>query len=365
MAAKQRSTEPITAAADGSALGNPGPAGWAWYVDERTWRAGGWPHGTNNMGELQAVLDLLRATADEPERELHILCDSQYVINCITRWMQGWKRKGWKKKDGKPVLNRDILEALDAALAGRRYTFEWVKGHAGHPLNEAADERARAAATAFRDGREPDQGPGFGAGPAGPADSAGPARSSGAGNAVAGTEGRGAGAPEVEAPLALFEEPSGATTSSAAGDRTPAPASAGEGEGRPAAAPGPAGAPERAERSPAGEPGLEELRALEAELAGAAVYADPARLESLVAPELTWITWRGKLTDRATALRYPEKAFGLEGEPEVVRVERAGERAGLVISRIPARGGRVLRSSLWRAEAGGWVLAHRQDTPAL
>ena len=133
----------IVAAADGSALGNPGPAGWAWYVDDNCWRAGGWPHGTNNMGELMAVLDLFKSTAHMPEEPLHILCDSQYVINSVTKWMPGWKRKGWKKSDGKPVLNLDLLKEIDAALVGRKYTFEWVKGHAGHDLNEAADDRAR------------------------------------------------------------------------------------------------------------------------------------------------------------------------------------------------------------------------------
>lgn len=150
----------ITAAADGSALNNPGPAGWAWYVDDSCWAAGGWPSGTNNRGELQAVLDLLEQTAATDE-ELHVLCDSQYVINVITRWMAGWKRKGWKKADGKPVLNQDLVKALDEAMTGRRVTFEWVKGHAGHELNEAADQRARAAATAYRDGTTVDAGPGF------------------------------------------------------------------------------------------------------------------------------------------------------------------------------------------------------------
>jgi len=67
----------ITAAADGSSLGNPGPAGWAWYVDEDTWDAGGWPQGTNNLGELTAILRLLEATAETGE-ELHILADSQH-----------------------------------------------------------------------------------------------------------------------------------------------------------------------------------------------------------------------------------------------------------------------------------------------
>ena len=150
----------IIAAADGSSLSNPGPAGWAWYVSDDIWAAGGWPHGTNNMGELMAVLDLLRSTAhrDEP---LTILCDSQYVINSLTKWLPGWKRKGWKKGDGKPVLNVELMKDLDKELRGRDVTFEWVKGHAGHRMNEAADERARAAATAYQQGREPDAGPGF------------------------------------------------------------------------------------------------------------------------------------------------------------------------------------------------------------
>ena len=154
----------ITAAADGSALGNPGPAGWAWVVDDDQWRAGGWPRATNNQGELMAVLDLLHATAPRANEALHVLCDSQYVINSVTQWMPGWKRRGWRKADGKPVLNRELLEQLDEALDGRQVSFEWVKGHAGHPLNEAADDRARAAATAFQAGRDPDHGPGLSGG---------------------------------------------------------------------------------------------------------------------------------------------------------------------------------------------------------
>lgn len=151
----------LTAAADGSALGNPGPAGWAWVVDGEQWRAGGWPRATNNQGELMAVLDLLHATAERAHEPLHVLCDSQYVINSVTQWMPGWKRRGWRKADGKPVLNRELLEQLDTALAGRDVRFEWVKGHAGHPLNEAADQRARAVALAFQAGIEPDRGPGL------------------------------------------------------------------------------------------------------------------------------------------------------------------------------------------------------------
>lgn len=151
----------ITAAADGSALGNPGPNGWAWYIDDANWAAGGSPHGTNNQGELQAVLELLRATSVVAGEKLVIECDSRYVIDSVTKWMPGWKRKGWRKSDGGPVLNRDLLEGIDVELRGRDVSFTWVKGHAGHPLNEAADLRANAAATAYQRKQEPDRGPGF------------------------------------------------------------------------------------------------------------------------------------------------------------------------------------------------------------
>ena len=150
----------ITAAADGSALGNPGPNGWAWYIDDANWAAGGSPHGTNNQGELRAVLELLLATAGTDEKLL-IECDSRYVIDSVTKWMPGWKRKGWRKSDGGPVLNRDLLEGIDEAIRGRDVEFSWVKGHAGHPLNEAADERANAAAKAYQQKQEPRRGPGF------------------------------------------------------------------------------------------------------------------------------------------------------------------------------------------------------------
>ncbi|WP_193083626.1 ribonuclease H family protein [Brevibacterium aurantiacum] len=150
----------IIAAADGSALGNPGPAGWAWYVDDDCWHAGGWKESTNNRGELMAVLDLLNSTADAGE-DLKVFCDSKYVINALTKWMPGWKRKGWKKADGKDVLNKDLLEQLDSALKGREVEFEWVKGHSNHAMNEAADDRARAAATAYQKNSTVPSGPGY------------------------------------------------------------------------------------------------------------------------------------------------------------------------------------------------------------
>ncbi|WP_277062984.1 ribonuclease H family protein [Schaalia cardiffensis] len=153
----------ITAAADGSSLGNPGPAGWAWVVDEDCWDAGGWPEGTNNLGELTAVLEVLKATeaAGLAGEDLHILCDSQYAINVVSKWRIGWKKRGWVKADKKPIKNLELIQQIDRAIEGRRVTFEWVKGHAGHALNELADEHARACAEEYRAGRVPSRGPGF------------------------------------------------------------------------------------------------------------------------------------------------------------------------------------------------------------
>lgn len=153
----------ITAAVDGSSLGNPGPAGWAWVVSADCWDAGGWPSGTNNLGELNAVLELLNATAQAglADEDLHILADSQYAINVISKWSPGWKKRGWVKADKKPIKNLELIQEIDRAMQGRTVTFEWVKGHAGHPLNERADDAARSCAEAYRDGRDIPTGPGF------------------------------------------------------------------------------------------------------------------------------------------------------------------------------------------------------------
>lgn len=153
----------ITAAVDGSSLGNPGPAGWAWVISEDCWDAGGWPSGTNNLGELNAVLELLNATAQAglADEDVHILADSQYAINVISKWSPGWKKRGWVKADKKPIKNLELIQEIDRAMQGRTVTFEWVKGHAGHPLNERADDAARSCAEAYRDGRVIPRGPGF------------------------------------------------------------------------------------------------------------------------------------------------------------------------------------------------------------
>ena len=153
----------ITVAIDGSSLGNPGPAGWAWVVSDDVWAAGGWRSATNNIGELTAFARILEDSEEAGfgDEKLIILADSQYVINSVTKWMPGWKKKGWRKADGKPVANVDLMKRIDSAMEGRDFEITWVRGHAGHDLNEAADLRARGAADAYRAGKPVPSGPGF------------------------------------------------------------------------------------------------------------------------------------------------------------------------------------------------------------
>ena len=156
----------IIAATDGSSLGNPGAGGWCWYLSPECWRAGGFTLGTNNQAELMAVADLLTETATVAD-DLLIQADSQYVINILTKWRFGWKKKGWKTGGGKPVANLELVKRLDQLLSDParkgKVSFEWVKGHAGHPLNEQADSHAQAIARAYQSGspREADFGPGW------------------------------------------------------------------------------------------------------------------------------------------------------------------------------------------------------------
>lgn len=149
----------ITVSTDGSALGNPnGPMGWAWADHESAaggrpghehtgdCDAGGATNGTNQIGELCAVLEALRAHPGS--EDLVIETDSQYAINCSTKWVQGWKRNGWKNSQKKPVKNADLIRAIDDEIAHRAGSvrFVWVKGHAGNAGNEKVDELARTYA---------------------------------------------------------------------------------------------------------------------------------------------------------------------------------------------------------------------------
>lgn len=298
----------IIAAADGSALGNPGPAGWGWYVDESCWASGGWPHGTNNMGELMAVLDLLEQTAGTDE-DLLVYCDSTYVINSVTKWMAGWKRNGWIKRDKKPVGNVELMKGIDAAMQGRRVRFEWVKGHAGHPLNEEADRLANAAAAAYQAGEKPDPGPGFGV-----------------------AVGRGAepeSGPEAELDLlSMLEEYDDPLADPATSD-------------------------------------ADQVVALERSLLADEVRADPAAVAALLHPDWCEIGRSGRHWTRADLLAEIGPLPG-GAELEVISVGPVAADTMLLVWRTRPGDpdeGPVLRSSLWVRSGETWLQRFHQGTP--
>ncbi|MEM9705364.1 MAG: ribonuclease HI [Pseudomonadota bacterium] len=135
---------------DGACSGNPGPGGWGVYIinGEATEELfGGEPETTNNRMELMAAIEALRAT--EAEKAITLYTDSTYVKNGVTEWITGWKRNGWKTASKKPVKNQDLWRALDEATTGREIDWKWVKGHAGDPGNEKADELARRGISAI------------------------------------------------------------------------------------------------------------------------------------------------------------------------------------------------------------------------
>jgi ribonuclease HI len=137
-------------ATDGSCLGNPGPGGWAWATEDGRWGAGSHPATTNNLMELRAVYEALRAFP--PDAALLIQVDSEYVMKTFTVWIEGWKARGWKTADRKPVRNQEAIKQVEALLRRRDVHWEHVRGHAGHPLNERVDALARGAATAVKSG---------------------------------------------------------------------------------------------------------------------------------------------------------------------------------------------------------------------
>jgi len=129
---------------DGACSGNPGPGGWGALltVGGRTRElSGGEPVTTNNRMELTAAIMALEALNKPCKVELHT--DSQYVKQGITQWISGWKAKGWRTADKSPVKNADLWQRLDQARARHDVDWRWVKGHAGHVMNERADELAR------------------------------------------------------------------------------------------------------------------------------------------------------------------------------------------------------------------------------
>ncbi len=141
---------------DGACSGNPGPGGWGVLLQARQGGAvlkeralkGGAAETTNNRMELLAAISALEAL--ERPSAITVITDSAYVKNGVTEWVHGWKKNGWKTSARKAVKNEDLWQRLDAAQEHHEVTWEWVKGHAGHPENERADELARAGMEPFK-----------------------------------------------------------------------------------------------------------------------------------------------------------------------------------------------------------------------
>lgn len=137
-------TNTINIWTDGACSGNPGPGGWGALLvsgDKRKEIYGGEPDTTNNRMELMGAIEALNALSGPKKLTLHT--DSTYVKDGLTKWIHGWKKNGWKTAAKKPVKNKDLWQALEAACERHDITWKWVKGHAGDPGNERADELAR------------------------------------------------------------------------------------------------------------------------------------------------------------------------------------------------------------------------------
>jgi len=135
----------VTIYTDGACSGNPGPGGWGAilrYGDHEKELNGSEADTTNNRMEMMAVIEALRALSKPCTIDLYT--DSVYVKDGVTKWMDGWKAKGWKTASKKPVKNQDLWERIDSEIQRHTINWHWVKGHAGHPDNERADELARA-----------------------------------------------------------------------------------------------------------------------------------------------------------------------------------------------------------------------------
>ncbi|AXS39503.1 ribonuclease HI [Breoghania sp. L-A4] len=142
-------TDTVTIYTDGACSGNPGPGGWGAVLrfgDNQRELHGGEAETTNNRMELTAAIESLNALKRPCSVDLYT--DSVYVRDGITKWLHGWKRNGWKTAARKPVKNVELWQALEEAKARHEVRWHWVKGHAGHPENELADQLAR-------DGMEP------------------------------------------------------------------------------------------------------------------------------------------------------------------------------------------------------------------
>ncbi|MEM0899225.1 MAG: ribonuclease HI [Pseudomonadota bacterium] len=142
----------ITIYTDGACSGNPGPGGWGAILDwngKRREINGGEAETTNNRMELLAAINALGALKGGPH-QVELYTDSSYVKDGISSWIHGWKRNGWRTASKKPVKNVELWQALDEAVSRHDVNWNWVKGHAGHPENERADELAREGMEPFK-----------------------------------------------------------------------------------------------------------------------------------------------------------------------------------------------------------------------
>ena len=145
------STEPVDIFTDGACSGNPGPGGWGAllrYNETEKEISGGAAQTTNNRMEMMAAIEALEALKRPSRVRLHT--DSTYLKDGITKWIHAWKERGWKTANKKPVKNQDLWRRLEAARVPHEVEWFWVKGHAGHPENERADQLARDAIGALR-----------------------------------------------------------------------------------------------------------------------------------------------------------------------------------------------------------------------
>lgn len=135
---------------DGACRGNPGPGGWGAllrYGQHEKMLSGAESHTTNNRMELTAAIQALRAIRESCKIELHT--DSQYLQKGISEWLDGWKKRNWKKADKKSVKNADLWQELDQEASRHQVTWHWVKGHSGHPENDLVDHLANQAIDEF------------------------------------------------------------------------------------------------------------------------------------------------------------------------------------------------------------------------
>jgi ribonuclease HI len=151
----------VVVATDGSSLGNPGPAGWAWVVHKNCWSSGGLPRATNQAAELFAILAALRAIPRTVP--IHIKTDSAYCLKAFSKWVPAWKANSWRKSNGEKIANITLVKEIDRLLNIRSHkvTWELVKGHSGDKLNEAADYRCTEASKAIKEKTTVNAGPGW------------------------------------------------------------------------------------------------------------------------------------------------------------------------------------------------------------